>query len=604
MTPARPMARLVARLSWRNLRHHRATSILLLLALGTATTALSMAVTLDAAARAPWDHTRAATRGADVLVTAGPDHAQISAWRQAPGVAASSGPWPVVFVRGVVGTQRQEVAVVGRSAARSSVEQPLVTSGRWLGEGGIVLERSFAHALGVRVGDPMTLAGHRLVVLGLAVTVSRGSFPLTSPGLAWGSEALVSELAPRADMRDSMLALRLADPTDAAAFVDREIAAGMAGSARTGQQVRSDALAQTRTTRVILLTAGSLLALLTLASIAVLVASRMAGQIRQVGTLKAIGMTPRQVASVLLAEHLVLALVAAALGIVAGHHLVGQVAGDAVNLLASPEPLPVRLSQVAAVAGAACLVVILGTASPALRAARESTVVSLHGDVPGVRTAMLGHGAGAARLPVTVVLGVRSVGRRPVRALLATASTALGLAMVVAALSMERTFEVERGHPFVSGSTTPPLMDRAVLAAAQTADDDKLRTLVYTLTGLMLLLAVVNAVIVAVFAVHDSAANHARMRAAGLTPRQTMAALLTTQAVGSLGATLVGVPLGLLLFRIAYVASNGNDQALVFAQPLWVLGAAVATWIVCTAVVAAPAGLLAKRPVAQTLAVE
>jgi ABC-type antimicrobial peptide transport system permease subunit len=120
----------------------------------------------------------------------------------------------------------------------------------------------------------------------------------------------------------------------------------------------------------------------------------------------------------------------------------------------------------------------------------------------------------------------------------------------------------------------------------------------------MLLLAVVNAVIVAVFAVHDSAANHARMRASGLTPRQTMAALLTTQAVASLGAALIGVPLGLLLFRIAYVAANGDDQALVFARPLWVLGAVVATAVVCTAAAAAPAGLLSRRPVAQTLAVE
>lgn len=600
MTPPR----LVARLAWHNMRHRRASSVLLLLALSTATTALSLAVSLDAAAQAPWDHTRTATRGADVLVTAGPDHARISAWRDAPGVAASSGPWPVAFARGVVGTRHQEVAVVGRSAAASSVEQPLVTSGRWVGEGGIVLERSFADTLGVRVGDPVTLAGHRLIVRGIALTVSRGSFPLTSPGLAWGTEALVRELAPMADLRDSMLALRLTDPSDAAAFVDREMAAGVPGSAQTWQQVRSDALAQTRTTRVILLTAGSLLAMLTLASIAVLVASRMSGHIRQVGTLKAIGMTPRQVASVLLAEHLALALVAAFLGIVAGHLLVGAVAGDAVNLLASTGPQPVTVSQVAFVAGAACLVVILATASPALRGARESTVMSLPGDAPRVRTAVLGQWAGAARLPVPVVLGLRSVGRRPVRLLLATASTALGLAMVVAALCMERTFEVERSNPYVSVSTAPPLMDRAVLATAQTAEDDKLRILVYTLTVLMLLLAVVNAVIVAVFAVQDSAANHARMRAAGLTPRQTMTALLTTQALASLGAALIGVPVGLLLFRIAYVASNGDDQALMFAQPLWVLGAAVSTAVACTAVAAAPAGLVARRPVAQTLAIE
>jgi len=48
--------------------------------------------------------------------------------------------------------------------------------------------------------------------------------------------------------------------------------------------------------------------------VAVLVGGRMAEQTRRVGLLKAIGGTPGLVAAVLLAENLILALIAAAVG--------------------------------------------------------------------------------------------------------------------------------------------------------------------------------------------------------------------------------------------------------------------------------------------------
>src|ERR687887_452372 len=58
--------------------------------------------------------------------------------------------------------------------------------------------------------------------------------------------------------------------------------------------------------------------LLWLASIAVLVGGRMADQLRRVGLLKAVGGTPSLVAAVLLAEHLAVALLATAVGLVVG----------------------------------------------------------------------------------------------------------------------------------------------------------------------------------------------------------------------------------------------------------------------------------------------
>ena len=73
-----------------------------------------------------------------------------------------------------------------------------------------------------------------------------------------------------------------------------------------------------RNERRALLTGSWLLGLLALASVAVLVGGRMAGQLRRVGLLKAVGATPGLVASVLLAEYVVLALIAAAAGLAIG----------------------------------------------------------------------------------------------------------------------------------------------------------------------------------------------------------------------------------------------------------------------------------------------
>ena len=64
--------------------------------------------------------------------------------------------------------------------------------------------------------------------------------------------------------------------------------------------------------------ASWLLALLAIGTLAILVGGRMAEQLRRVGLLKAVGGTPALVATVLLAEYLAIALVAAATGLAAG----------------------------------------------------------------------------------------------------------------------------------------------------------------------------------------------------------------------------------------------------------------------------------------------
>ena len=101
-----------------------------------------------------------------------------------------------------------------------------------------------------------------------------------------------------------------------------------------------------------MLSPGAWLAgLLAIASVAVLAGGRMAERTRRVGLLKAVGGTPGTVAVVLLAENLVLALVAAAAGLAIGWLAAPLVASPGAALVGTPGAPSFTLSIVGAGGG-------------------------------------------------------------------------------------------------------------------------------------------------------------------------------------------------------------------------------------------------------------
>ena len=65
----------------------------------------------------------------------------------------------------------------GRGQAPAAVDQPKLTAGSWVRPGGVVIERTFADALGVAVGDRVTLNGRPFTVAGIAVTAANPPYP-------------------------------------------------------------------------------------------------------------------------------------------------------------------------------------------------------------------------------------------------------------------------------------------------------------------------------------------------------------------------------------------------------------------------------------------
>jgi putative ABC transport system permease protein len=604
--------RLAGRLAARNLRRRPGQALLLLLALTVATGVLGVATSLLGSADAPWDHVWRKTNGFHVSLTVyhppdePGDRARVAALRRrtseltgAPEVTGVGGPWTHLYGSIQVMGGTEDLTAEIRDPGPSQVDQPLLVAGRWLGGGdGVVLESGLAASLRAGPGDTVTIQGRAFPVRGVAMTVSRGRFPLSRPAQVWVTPTIAQRLRDLGMTEEGFeLQLRLADPDAADGFVAAHSefveTSSVVSYMETWRQRRADSHSDLDILAGTLLAAGTLIAILTVATAAVLVAGRMAAQVRQVGTLKAVGVTPRQVVLVLLVEHLAVAAVATALGLAAGRLLAPRIAATSVTVLGAPEPPPLDWARVAAVAAVAVAVVALGTVRPALRGIRHSTLRSLvAGPRPPRRPGRLARAAARVGVPLPGVLGMRSAWRRPGRLATNAAGLLLGVAMVVVALALRDSLELLAVAPSEPG--------HAASDAAVGVLYDQVRAVILGTAGLLLVLGAVNAFIVATFAARDAARNHAVLRAVGATPRQTVTALIVSQLGACALAVAAGIPLGLGLWSLM----DGGDLPPVTVPATSLLLLAAAVPAVFAAIVSVPALRLARRPVAPALAYE
>jgi putative ABC transport system permease protein len=607
--------RLAGRLAARNLRRRPGQALLLLLTLTIATGVLGVAMSLYGSADQPWNRVWRATDGFHVSfnVYHPPDEPgdralverlrrRASQLTRAPEVVGVGGPWTHLYGRIQIAGGEEDLTAELRDPGRYQVDQPLVTAGQWLGQGdGVVLESGLAATLDAAPGDTVTLQGRPFPVRGVAMTVSRGRFPLSRPAQVWVTPQTGRRLQQLGMTPEGFeLQVRLADAADAAAFAEAhrslEVSEGsssLIAFLETWQHRRAESHSDIDILAGTLFAVGTLIAILTIATAAVLIAGRMAVQIRQVGTLKAVGVTPRQVVLVLLVEHLAIAAAATAIGLGIGRLLAPRIAATSVTLLGRPEPPPLTWTRVAIVAAVAFAVVLLGTVRPALRGIRQSTLRSLvSGARPPRRPGRLARLAANLGVPLPGVLGLRSAWRRPGRLLTNAAGLTLGVAMIVVALALRDSLEL-LAH-------TPPEPGHAASDAAVTVLYDQIRAIILGTAGLLLLLGTINAVIVATFAARDAARNHAVLRALGATPRHTVVALIVSQLAACAIAVVAGIPLGLGLWSLM----DGGDLPPVRLPAAALLLLAVAVPVAFAGIVSVPARLLARQPVAPLLAYE
>ncbi len=604
---------LVSRLAARDLRRRPIEGALLLLAIMGATTTLTLGLALHGVTDKPYQKTRETTAGPDVVASAdaappelGGQPANLAGLRalaKARGVTRSSGPYPVVWTTLKADGETVNVRAEGRDTAPAPVDRPKLTEGSWVRPGGVVVEAAFADALGVDEGDSITLNGHTFRVVGVAVTAAAAPYPDSclgfcglSPGdagLVWLTQADARSLASDARSLSYVSYLKLADPAAAPSFVAEH---NPPANARPGtrpsdapppvlqywQSISEQSAQLVKTQRRVVLTGAWLLGLLAVASVAVLVGGRMADQIRRVGLLKAVGGTPRLVAAVLLAEYVVVALLAAAAGLAVGRLTAPLLIEGSAGMLGRAAPPPLTVSTVGLVTAVALGVAVAATFVPAVRAARISTIRALNDSAraPG-RTAWLI--ALSARLPVPLLLGLRAAARRPRRAILGVISIAISVSGVVAALTAHAQLNVD--HPGTG-------------SALGSFRADRLDQVLLLITITLVALAAVNAIVITWATALDARHSSALARALGATPEQVSAGLSAAQVLPALVGAALGIPGGIALF-----AAVSDTDAI--APPLWQLLAVVpGTVLVIAILTAIPARLSARRPVSEVLRAE
>jgi putative ABC transport system permease protein len=602
--------RIASRLAWRNLRRRPGQAALLLVTLTIATGTLAAATWLYGSADGPWDRVWKATNGFHVSVAYYHDRdtpklqldralRKASALGGEPGVVAVGGPWTLLDGHLDLGRANVDLTAEIRKPGRSPVDQPLVTAGRWLAAGGgIVLESGLASTLHVGPGGTVAIQGRPFPVRGVAETVSVGRFPLSRPAQVWVTPQTGREMRQAGMTEEGFdLQLRLTDPGGAPAFAvaHRSIETSTRSSTtflETWEQRRADSHSDLDVLAEALLAAGGFIAVLTVATAAVIVTGRMAAETRRVGTLKAIGVTPRLIIVMLLIEYLGIAALATTIGLGIGRLLAPRLAATSLTILGPPEP-PLSWPRVGIVAAAAAAVVLLGTIRPAVRGIRHSTLRSLQSSARGPkRPSRLARLAARIGLPVTGVLGLRSAWRRPGRLLTNAAGLALGIAMIVVALGLTRSLDLLAVRPVEHQD--------ALSGAAVDALYQQVRAIILGTAGLLLVLGTINAFIVATFAARDSARNHAVMRAMGATPRQTVATLIVSQFGACALAIGVGIPLGLGLWQLM----AGGDLPRVEVPWAALLALLTAVPVAFAGIVSVPALWLARRPIAPQLAYE
>jgi putative ABC transport system permease protein len=603
---------LIARLAVRDLRHRPAQAVLLLVAITAATGTLTLGLALNGVTSSPYQRTKAATNGPDVTASVWPGQpgagqpvnpASLTALGGAPGVVARSGPYPVAAATLRAHGLAVPVQAEGRDAAPAPVDQPLVTEGTWVRPGGVVLERTFAQAIGVTVGDRVSLNGRSFRVTGLAITAAVPAYPgvcffLTcnaygqaqdsAMGMAWLTPAAIRGLATRAMPLAYVLNLRLSDAASAPAFAATRgsmvgpSGAGSSSSLTTWEQVQYADNNLVSVTQQVLTPGGWLAVALALASVAVLAGGRMAEQTRRVGRLKAAGGGPALVTAVLLAEHVLLALVAAAAGLAVGWLVAPLLSGAGAGLLGAPGGPALTQATVELVVAVALGVTLAATLVPAFRAARTSTVSALADSArPPRRHALLI--MISRRLPAPLLIALRLIARRPRRAVLGTASIAITVTGIVAVLAAHHANDVTAGRFDWFHGLADPVSGRVSQVMA-------------VLTVVVVTLAAVNVIITGWATALDARLPSALSRALGGTPGQISAGLAAAQVLPALPGALLGIPLGIELFALA------NSGGVMSVPPgSWLAAVVLGTLAAVAVLTAIPAILGARQPAALIL---
>jgi putative ABC transport system permease protein len=441
-----------------DLRARRSQALLTVGVVAGVVAALILATVLLQGAVNPWQQLFDRTRGADVLIyfTNGTNTSDL---HSIPGVQAVAPPYQVASATLVQDPVRSPVELRAMTPVLPAISAPLVVAGTWLRSSapdGAVLEASFAAAVHVGVGDPITMDGIdgtevHMRVVGLADTADQGFYPQWTPGLVWVQPRLLGKVEPNPSETEEVVGLRLYDnSTVATGQVVQTIwnlyngpdqnSASAVQRYSTWQQVKQSMASNDRLLGLLLALFGIIALVAAPCAIANVTAGRVLVQRQDIAMLKALGFTPGQVVRMLLAEQTLLGAAGAGLGVI-----VAKVATSP-EFIRPPDGTTVSLgplsgSWIALIAVGAVLTVAVATIIPAWRAGQVSPVAAVQPSPPRGHLSLVARLGLLVHLPAALVLGARDSLTRRLPAALTVVGLAIPMVMITIALTCWSTID-------------------------------------------------------------------------------------------------------------------------------------------------------------------
>jgi putative ABC transport system permease protein len=422
-----------------------------LLAMGTGTAAL----TLMSQTRDPYQAAFNNQKGAHLQVSfhATADPQLLAKTPSIIGASAAGGPYPATTLEFKHGSQRFNVQALGRDNPGGDVEVLNITAGRWArANDEIVLTRSFSELNHVSIGDRIkvvsVLGEPTLTVVGDVVDIDEGSADLSGQN-SWVLSAAVPALT-TPDLSYYVMDYRFkTDPTSSQlrGYVDRLQASLPPGTISGSINYLLIRSIFNITNQILtgVLAAFSVFALAaTAATVATLVTGIVISAYREIGIMKAVGFTPGGVIGVFALQIVLPALAACLVGIPAGTLLSQPLLANSSHALGLTYVPTFSIPLDLLLLFGGLLVVSIAASLPAVRAGLLKPITAItHAGAPrgasGRRLRSLGT---RMRLPRAVVLGIGDAFSRPLRAILTLVTVLLGVATVVVAIGLPRSFQL------------------------------------------------------------------------------------------------------------------------------------------------------------------
>ncbi len=334
-----------------DVRRHRLQTLVVFVIAALAITVGSMGGTLLVQTSSPYDRAFADLAGPH-LIAVFDGHkvsaTQVAATASLPGVTASVGPWTYAPLPFEKNKTKFALAVLGRDDPDGKLDREQVVLGRWIqGPDEIVVTRSFANGNQISIGDRLTALGTAtkpvLDVVGEVVDVD------PNPNRGWVSSGVVASLIATDGPLNYEMAYRFQTATSRADIrADLNVlSAALPPGAVTGSASYLDFRDGYNFNNSLILTFLLAFAVVALAAVAVIVANVVAGAVlagyRDIGIMKAIGFSPRQVVMVFVIQMLVPALAAGVVGVPLGAIASKPLLDQAAQAMSLPPPSPLAL---------------------------------------------------------------------------------------------------------------------------------------------------------------------------------------------------------------------------------------------------------------------